>query len=112
MHVAAPNEVHVAKMVSPCTDAAYVTAVFDSVTTEATRLVGGRLTKDGTQLPQAYLDFDYAARRLDIRLGDPASEPIEISPPRSRPRGSTISTSPNSPSSARANRETSPSASS
>jgi hypothetical protein len=77
MHVAAPNEVHVAKMVSPCTDAAYVTAVFNPATSEATRLVGGRLRKDGTQLPQAWLDFDYAARRLDIRLGDPASEPVE-----------------------------------
>jgi hypothetical protein len=80
MHVVSPTEVHVAKMVSPCTDAAYVTAVFDPATTEATRLVGGRLQKDGTQLPQAFLDLDRATNQLTVRMGDPASPPVETHP--------------------------------
>jgi len=80
VHVVAPTEVHVAKMVSSCTDAAYVTAVFDPATQEATRLVGGRLTRESTQNPQAFIDFIPATRTLEVRLGDPASTPAETHP--------------------------------
>jgi hypothetical protein len=80
VHVVSPTEVHVAKMVSPCTDAAYVTAVFEPETQEATRLVGGRLTRQGTQNPQAYVDLIPATRTLEVRLGDPASAPAEVHP--------------------------------
>jgi hypothetical protein len=77
VHIASPTELHVAKMVAPCTDAAYVTAIFDPATGEATRLVGGRLTRESTQNPQAFLDFDPKARQLTVRLGDPSSAPVE-----------------------------------
>jgi hypothetical protein len=73
VHIARPNELHVAKSVSPCTDAAYVTATFDVSTREATRMVGGRLRRDLTQDPQAFLELDPASRRLLVRFGDPAS---------------------------------------
>lgn len=77
VHIVSPTELHVAKMVERCTDAAYVTAVFDPATKEATRLVGGRLTREGTQNPQAWLDLDPKTRELTVRLGDPSSPPAE-----------------------------------
>jgi hypothetical protein len=77
VHTVSLTELHVAKMVEPCTDAAYVTATFDPATKEATRLVGGRLTREGTQAPQAYLDLDPKTRKLTVRLGDPVSQPAE-----------------------------------
>lgn len=76
VHIPAANEIHVAKMVAPCTDAAYVTATIDPATNEATSLVGGRLQRDSTQLPQAFLTLD-PARKLIVRFGDQASEPAE-----------------------------------
>ena len=76
VHIPALNAIHVAKMVAPCTDAAYVTAIVDPSTNETTALVGGRLQRDATQLPQAFLTLD-PARKLIVRLGDPASEPAE-----------------------------------
>lgn len=78
MHVVSPTEIHVAKMVSPCTDAAYVTAVFDPATREATQLIGGRLNREGGQMPQAWLTFLPATRKLEVRFGDPSSKPAEI----------------------------------
>lgn len=80
VHVVSAAEVHVAKMVERCRDAAYVTAVFDPATGEATQLVGGRLQKDSTQLPQAWLTLDAAARKLDVRIGDAAGAPVESHP--------------------------------
>jgi hypothetical protein len=77
VHIVSPSELHVAKMAAPCTDAAYVTATFDPTTKEATRLVGGRLTREGTQDPQAFLDLDPKTRKLTVRLGDPAPKPAE-----------------------------------
>ena len=80
IHIVSPTEAHVAKMVAPCTDAAYVTAIFDPATREATRLVGGRLTRESTQSPQAWVDLVPATRTLEVRLGDPASAPAETHP--------------------------------
>lgn len=73
VHIVSRTELHVAKMVAPCTDAAYVTAIIDPATHETTRLVGGRLQRDGTQLPQAWLTFDPRTRKLSIRRGNPAA---------------------------------------
>jgi len=78
MHAVSPTEVHVAKMVAPCTDAAYVTGVFDPATGEASLLVGGRLNRESAQTPQAWLTLAPETRRLDIRFGDPASDPVEV----------------------------------
>jgi hypothetical protein len=77
VHVVSPMELHVAKMVKPCTDAAYVTAVFDPVFREVARMVGGRLKRDGTQDPQAFLDLDRNTRTFSVRFGDPESKPVE-----------------------------------
>ena len=78
VHIVSPTEVHVAKMVSPCTDAAYVTGVFDPATHEATHLVGGRLNREGGQTPQVWLTFLPATRKIEIRTDDPESKPTEI----------------------------------
>ena len=75
VHIVSLAELHVAKMVAPCTDAAYVSAIIDPTTHETTRLTGGRLQRDGTQLPQAWLTFDPKTRKLAIRLGK-ADAPI------------------------------------
>ncbi len=80
VHAVSKTEVHVAKMVAPCTDAAYVTAVFDPATQEATRLVGGRLNREGGQTPQAWLSFVAEPRQLEVRFGDPAGAPAEVHP--------------------------------
>lgn len=71
VHIVSPTELHVAKMVAPCTDAAYVTAVIDPATHEPTQLVGGRLQRDGSQLPQAWLRVDQSTRKLTVRFGKP-----------------------------------------
>lgn len=76
IHIPAPNEIHVAKMVAACTDAAYVTAIVDPATNEATALVGGRLQRDGTQLPQAFLTLN-PARKLIVRFGAADAAPAE-----------------------------------
>lgn len=71
VHIVSRTELHVAKMVAPCTDAAYVTAAIDPITHEATRLVAGRLQRNGAQLPQTWLTFDPKTRKLSIRRGKP-----------------------------------------
>ena len=87
VHIPSANELHVAKMVSPCTDAAYVIARFGdrvagAVMTEATGLVGGRLQRDSTQLPQAWLDLTAdPARKLNVRLGELEAKPIQFDAP-------------------------------
>ena len=77
MYVVSPTEIHVAKMVKPCTDAAYVTAVFDSATREASRLIGGRLNREGGQTPQAWLTFLPETRRLEVRFDGPDGKVAE-----------------------------------
>lgn len=77
MHVVSPTEIHVTKMVKPCTDAAYVTAVFDPATREATRLIGGRLSREGEQAPQAWLTFLPETRTLDVRFDGPEGKVAE-----------------------------------
>ncbi len=83
VHVAASDELHVAKMVAPCTDAAYVTAKFFRPGEEVSQLVGGRLQRDSTQLPQAWLQVKPPGELL-VRLGDPSAPPAEthLIPPR------------------------------
>lgn len=82
VHVAAVGELHVAKMVDRCTDAAYVTAKFFS-SGDISQLVGGRLQKDGTQLPQAWLEA--TPEGLNVRVGNASSAPIETHPVPPRP---------------------------
>ena len=86
VHIPRPNELHVAKMVDACKDAAYVTARIgertdDAVSTEMPGLVGGRLQRDGTQLPQAWLDLAGAPRTLAVRLGAQNAAPVTFDAP-------------------------------
>jgi len=76
------DRVEVFKRVSPCTNAALVTAEFDRATGRATRLVGGRLGRNGRQQPFAWLDHDQSGRisvRLERQDAAPA-ETLEIGP--------------------------------
>jgi len=77
VHVVSPTEVHVAKMVAPCTDAAYVTGVFDPATHEASQLIGGRLNREGAQTPQVWLTLLPDTRRMEVRFGAPDAKPQE-----------------------------------
>lgn len=76
VHPVSPTEIHVAKMVAPCTDAAYVTAVFDPATHEGTQLVGGRLNREGGQSSQVWLTFLPDTRKMEVRFGAPDA-PVE-----------------------------------
>lgn len=86
VHIVSPTELAVAKMVDRCRDAALVTAVFDPATGEAQALTGGRLGRDGRQVPQAFLTLvpdETTGRRLDVRFGEsqgPVAETIPAPP--------------------------------
>lgn len=67
-----PTDVHVYKMVSRCTNAAYVTATLDYETWSPAQLVGGRLGRNADQIPFATLDYDRDSNRVEaiIELPD------------------------------------------
>lgn len=71
VHIVSPTSLAVVKRRAPCTDAALVTATYNAETGEAISMTGGRLGKDGAQVPQLYLTFDPDARTLAIRFNDP-----------------------------------------
>ncbi len=87
VHIRNPQELHVAKMIDACKSAAYVTARFaapaaDATSAEALGLIGGRLQRDATQLPQAWVDLATGpARTLAVRLGAQDAEPIMFDAP-------------------------------
>jgi hypothetical protein len=68
------GEVHVFKAVTPCTNAAYVIARTDPASGKPTSLVGGRLTRAGTQQPFAWLGKP--AGRVEARVGSPDAPPM------------------------------------
>lgn len=68
------REVEVYKMVQRCTNAALVTADLDYDLWSATRLVGGRLTRDGTQDAFAVLTLDPDAPRINAVVSLPDQE--------------------------------------
>lgn len=65
---ASTTRIEVGKMVSRCTNAAFVTAELDPVRHQPRELVGGRLGRDLNQAPFAWLNFDPAARELHARV--------------------------------------------
>lgn len=65
---ASPTQLEVGKMVSPCTNAAFVTAQLDLIAGHPTLLVGGRIARDGSQNPFAWLSYDAAQRTLHARV--------------------------------------------
>lgn len=73
--VEAPDRVAVMKEKSRCTNAAYVTATLDRATGQATALVGGRLTRDLTQQPFAWLTTNGDGTKLAARIGSADAPP-------------------------------------
>lgn len=71
----APGRVAVMKEKSRCTNAAYVTATIDRATGQAIALVGGRLTRNLTQQPFAWLTTDDAGTTLAARIGSAKAPP-------------------------------------
>lgn len=61
-------EVEVMKEVERCTNAAYVAAKLDLARNQPESIVGGRLNRDGTQTPFAYLTYDPATRQLAVKV--------------------------------------------
>ena len=71
----APGRIAVMKERSRCTNAAYVTADIDQASGQATALVGGRLTRELTQQPFAWLDTAADGTRLQARIGSRDAAP-------------------------------------
>lgn len=71
-------EVEVYKMVTPCTQAALVTAIFDPLADEAAGLVGGRLKQDGKQEAFAWLVRNPETRDLSVHMGAVDAQPIQV----------------------------------
>lgn len=65
---ASATRIEVGKMVSNCTNAAFVTAELDPATHGARALVGGRLGRDLNQEPFAWMTYDPAMRELHARI--------------------------------------------
>lgn len=65
---ASATRVEVGKMVSRCTNAAFVTAELDPSTNIPRELVGGRIGRDLNQEPFAWLTYDTAAHQLHARI--------------------------------------------
>ena len=82
----APGRIAVMKEKSRCTNAAYVTAAIDPASGQAKVLVGGSLTREGTQAPAAWMTAEDGGKRLAIRLATgPRSvhleDSIDVRPP-------------------------------
>jgi hypothetical protein len=62
-----------------CANAAFVTATMDMARGYATKIVAGRLTRQGQQEKFASLDYDAATRTLALRVELAGQDPIERS---------------------------------
>lgn len=74
---ASATSIAVYKMRERCTNAALVTAELDLARNRVASLVGGRLTRDGTQQAFAWLAHDADASTLTVSLEGPGGSPIE-----------------------------------
>jgi hypothetical protein len=74
---ASPTAIAVYKMRERCTNAALVTAELDPAGNRVASLVGGRLTRDGTQQAFAWLTHDADANTLTVSLEGPGGAPVE-----------------------------------
>ena len=74
---ASPTAVAVYKMRERCTNAALVTAELDPARNRVAALVGGRLTRDGTQQAFAWLAHDAESNTLTVSLEGPGGAPLE-----------------------------------
>lgn len=80
------TDLAVNKAVEPCTNAAYVTATLDLAAGEARSLTGGRLTRQGTQDPFAYLTVDPASPRVTAHVELPGQTLDDTAEAGDRPR--------------------------
>lgn len=80
------TDIGVEKEASPCTNAAYVTAVLDLEAGEARSITGGRLTRQGTQAPFAYLTIDPASPRMSAHVELPDQTLDDVTDAVARPR--------------------------
>lgn len=71
------TSIAVYKMRERCTNAALVTAELDAARNRVASLVGGRLTRAGTQQAFAWLAHDADANTLTVSLEGPAGAPLE-----------------------------------
>lgn len=74
---ASATSIAVYKMRERCTNAALVTAELDPARNRVASLVGGRLTRDGTQQAFAWLAHDADANTLTVSLNGPGGSPLE-----------------------------------
>lgn len=74
---ASPTVIAVYKMRERCTNAALVTAELDLARNRVASLVGGRLTRDGTQQAFAWLAHDAEVNSLTVSLEGPGGSPLE-----------------------------------
>lgn len=65
---ASPTQLEVGKMAQRCTNAAYVTVELDLARRQPLSLIGGRLARDGTQTPFAWLTYDRTSHRLHAQV--------------------------------------------
>jgi len=65
---ASDTRLEVGKMVTPCTNAAFVTADLDLERRQPRELIGGRLARDRSQEPFAWLTYEAASRTLHARI--------------------------------------------
>lgn len=72
----APDQLSVIKLRGRCTSAAHVTARIDPTSGAVLNMVGGRLQRDGGQLPMAWLGHDAATGRLTARVGSMDAPPM------------------------------------
>lgn len=70
------DNLQVYKAKQKCTNAAFVTADLDLKNGYATKLVGGRLTRQGLQEKFAYLDYDPATKKISARIELEGREPL------------------------------------
>lgn len=70
IYVYRPDATHleVGKIVTRCTNAAFVTAELDTARGQPNAITGGRIARDGSQDAFAWLTYEAEARRLHARI--------------------------------------------
>lgn len=71
VYLPSASEVEVVKIVKPCTDAAYVTAIIEPETGSASKLTAGRLKRDGGQRAIGIMQYDPVHQRIEFELAPP-----------------------------------------
>lgn len=78
MFISGRERVEVFKGRERCTSAAYVTATLSPLTGSPREIVGGRLTRELTQQPQAWMTYNLANRTLTADVRQPGVLPVTV----------------------------------